>query len=211
MGLFEKKKKACPVCGGELKFLSSLSVADGEICESCEKMIRGKFDIEEYWEKRIGRDGFRREDYKLKRTDSLQEMTVEDIRDMVTTMKAEQAEIMENIGSEYANVARAGNCFTIAPKALEVGLKRAKAYKDKYVATSEIISGEFSKGDTVTVTTDGQNLSTQILDVIECSNSSTFETMLAANSHEHTVNAGTSAWILLDLSEGVKEGSLIQK
>lgn len=79
------------------------------------------------------------------------------------------------------------------------------------VADGEIISGEFSKGDTVPVTTDGQNLSTQILDVIECSNSSTFETMLAANSHEHTVNAGTSAWILLDLSEGVKEGRLTQK
>ncbi|ERT57236.1 hypothetical protein HMPREF1253_1011 [Peptoniphilus sp. BV3C26] len=90
-------------------------------------------------------------------------------------------------------------------------MKRAKALKNRLVATSQIITGEFEKGDTVTVTTKGKNVTTTILDVIECSSSSTFETMLEANMGKHKVQAGTSAWILLDLTEDVDKGTLIQK
>ena len=212
MGLFDKKeKKKCPICGGELKFFDSLTVADGEICADCEKKIRGKFDIEEYWKQKWGTTGYERDDYKLQRDDPLQGMSVAAIKDMIDTMKAQQAEILEELGSTYANIAKVGNCFTIAPKPLDVGMKRAKELKNKYVATSEIISGEFSRGDEVTVTTDGEDVTTRILDVIVCSNSSSFETELGANMGKHKAGAGTSAWILLDMVDGVKEGSLVQK
>ncbi|WP_071026305.1 DUF4428 domain-containing protein [Peptoniphilus raoultii] len=201
MGLFGKKK-LCPICGNEMKFLSGLQVEDGQICSDCEKMLRGKFNITE---------GFDRADYVIKNSDPLKVMTVAEIEEMIRSMKEEQAQIIENVGSDYANVAKADKCFSIAPKALDVGLKRAKAYKNRIVATSEIIAGEFAKDDTVTITTNGNDVTTTILDVIECSSSSTFETMLAANTGKHKVEAGTSAWIILDLTERVSEGSLIQK
>lgn len=207
MKLFGKKeKKLCPICGNELKLFSSLTVEDGQICSDCEKMLRGKFNITEYWKERWGTDGYDREDY-----DPLKGMTVAEIEEMIKSMKEEQAQIIEDVGNDYANVAKADNCFSIAPKVTQVGLKRAKAYKNKIVATSQIITGEFAKDDTVTVTTNGENITTTILDVIECSNSSTFETMLQANMGKHKAEAGTSAWILLDLTEDVYEGSLIQK
>lgn len=212
MGLFGKKeKKRCPICGNELKLLSSLNVEDGDICSDCEKLVRGKFNITEYWKKRWGTDGFDRADYVLKNNDPLKVMTVDEIKEMIQSMKEEQAQIIEEVGSDYANVAKADKCFSIKPKATQVGLKRAKALKNRFVATSQIISGEFAKDDTVTVTTSGNNVTTTILDVIECSNSSTFETMLASNLRKHKAEAGTSAWIILDLTEGVSEGSLIQK
>ena len=67
MGLFVKKrKKLCPICGNELKLLSSLAVDDGEICSDCEKMLRGQFNITEYWKQRWGTKGFDRADYVLK-------------------------------------------------------------------------------------------------------------------------------------------------
>lgn len=210
MGLFGKKeKKLCPICGKELKLFDGLAVADGEICGSCEKMIRGKFNIEEYWQKK--RSASNDEEYVLKTDDPLEEMCVKDIQEMIASMKEEQKEILENVGSDYANIAKVDDCFTIAPGALQVGLKRAKEYKNKYVATAQIIRGEFSKGDTVTVTTNGTDVTTHVLDVYACSNSSTFSTELAANMGKHKASAGTSAWILLDLTEGVSEGSLIQK
>lgn len=120
-------------------------------------------------------------------------MTIAEIEDMMHSMKEEQEKIIEEVGSNYANVAKVDNSFSIAPKALDVGLKRAKAFKNKIVATSEIITGEFAKDDTVTVTTDGEDITTTILDVIECSNVSTFETMLASNLRKHNAEAGTSA------------------
>lgn len=52
MGLFEKKKKdaeRCPICGKEISFFSGLVIADGRICDDCEKMVRGQFNIEEYY------------------------------------------------------------------------------------------------------------------------------------------------------------------
>lgn len=212
MGLFGKKeKKTCPICGNELKLLSCLTVDDGSICSDCEKMVRGKFNISEYWKQRWGTDGFDRADYVLKNKDPLKAMTVAEVKEMIQSMKEEQAQIIEDVGSEYANVAKADRCFSIAPKATKVGLKRAKAFKNRFVATSQIITGEFAKDDTVTVTTNGENVTTTILDVIECSNSSTFETMLEANMGKHKAEAGTSAWIILDMTEGVRTGSLIQK
>ena len=163
MKLFGKKeKKLCPICGNELKLFSSLTVEDGQICSDCEKMLRGKFNITEYWKERWGTDGYDRADY-----DPLKGMTVAEIEEMIKSMKEEQAQIIEDVGNDYANVAKADNCFSIAPKATQVGLKRAKAYKNKIVATSQIITGEFAKDDTVTVTTNGENITTSILDVIE--------------------------------------------
>lgn len=205
MKLFGKKeKKLCPICGNELKLFSSLLVDDGEICSDCEKMIRGQFNITEYWKQRWGTYGY-------ENVDPLKVMTVDEIKKMINSMKKEQAQIIENVGFNYANIAKADKCFSIAPKALDVGLKRAKAYKNRFVATSQIISGEFAKGDTVTVTTNGKDITTTILDVFECSNSSTFETTLAANMGKHKAEAGTSAWIILDLTGDVSQGSLIQK
>ena len=175
-------------------------------------MIRGKFNITEYWKKRWAADGFDRADYVIKNSDPLKVMTVAEIKELIMSMKEEQAEIIENVGSDYANVAKADKCFSIAPKAVDVGLKRAKAYKNRMVATSSIITGEFAKDDTVTVTTNGNDIKATILDVIECSSYSTFETMLSAHlGSKHKAGAGTSAWIILDITEGVSEGSLIQK
>ncbi len=194
-----------------MKLLSSLAVDDGEIFSDCEKMLRGQFNITEYWKQRWGTKGFDRADYVLKTIDPLKVMTVAEIEEMIRSMKEDQAQIIENVGSDYANVAKDDKCFSIAPKATEVGLKRAKAYKNRIVATSQIITGEFGKDDMVTVTTNSKNITTTILDIIECSNSSTFETMLASNIRKHKVEAGTSAWIILNLTEDVSEGSLIQK
>ena len=212
MGLFKKKEKQlCPICGNELKLLHSLSVADGQICESCEKRIRGQFEIEEYWKKRFGATGASWEDYKLKQYDPLQEMAIAEIRELVASMDEDQAAILRDYGSDYANIAKAGKCFTIAPKAVDVGLKRAKALKNRLVVTAEIVSGEFCRGDGVSVLAGEREFRTSLLDVIECSGSSTFETELHANMGKHKASAGSSAWLFLDIQELIPENSLIRK
>lgn len=118
---------------------------------------------------------------------------------------------MEEIGGDYAAIAKVEKTFGIAPKATDVGLKRAKALKNRIVATSYIMSGEFSRGDAVTVSFDGADMTTTILDVIECSSSSTFETALNATFGKHKAKEGVSAWIILDVMGGVGKGALIKK
>ena len=141
MGLFEKKKKdaeRCPICGKEISFFSGLVIADGRICDDCEKMVRGQFNIEEY---------YGRENWKISTSDPLKAMTVEELKDMINEKKAEQTQVVEEIGGDYAAIAKVEKTFGIAPKATDVGLKRAKALKNRIVATSYIMSGEFSRGD----------------------------------------------------------------
>ena len=205
MGLFEKKKKdaeRCPICGKEISFFSGLVIVDGTICDDCEKMVRGQFNIEEY---------YGRENWKISTSDPLKAMTVEELKDMINEKKAEQTQVVEEIGGDYAAIAKVEKTFGIAPKAMDVGLKRAKALKNRIVATSYIMSGEFSRGDAVTVSFDGADMTTTILDVIECSSSSTFETVLDANFGKHKAKEGVSAWIILDVMGGVGKGALIKK
>ena len=208
MGLFGKKKKEaeqCPMCGKKISFFSGLAILDGTICDDCEEMVRGQFDIEEYCE------GYRREDWKQTTSDPLKAMTVEEIKEMINEKKAEQTQVVEEIGDDYAAIAKVEKTFSIAPKVTDVGLKRAKALKNKIVATSYIMSGEFSRGDEVTVSLDGASITTTILDVIECSSASTFKTALNANFGKHKAKEGVSAWIILDVMGGVDEGTLIKK
>ena len=141
MGLFGKKKKEaeqCPICGKKISFFSGLAILDGTICDDCEKMVRAQFDIEEYW-KNYGCCEWNRTT-----SNPLKAMTVEEIKEMINEKKAEQTQVVEEIGGDYAAIAKVEKTFSIAPKAMDVGLKRAKALKNKIVATSYIMSGEFS-------------------------------------------------------------------
>ena len=98
MGLFEKKKKdaeRCPICGKEISFFSGLVIADGRICDDCEKMVRGQFNIEEY---------YGRENWKISTSDPLKAMTVEELKDMINEKKAEQTQVVEEIGGDYAAI-----------------------------------------------------------------------------------------------------------
>ena len=43
MGLFGKK--SCPICGGKTGFITYRLAGDEKICQSCEKMLRGRYNF----------------------------------------------------------------------------------------------------------------------------------------------------------------------
>lgn len=136
MGLFEKKKKdaeRCPICGKEISFFSGLVIADGRICDDCEKMVRGQFNIEEY---------YGRENWKISTSDPLKAMTVEELKDMINEKKAEQTQVVEEIGGDYAAIAKVEKTFGIAPKVTIQGLNSATTTVEEALA-----AGSFSTGN----------------------------------------------------------------
>ncbi len=211
MALFGKKKEKdpekglCPICGKEKSFLKSVALADGTICSDCEAMLRGKYDIERWWHIRF--DGTA----KQKSHDPLLDLTVADVQAIIAEAKQDQAETVSSLGGEFSALMKAEDVFSIAPKAMDVGAKRAKAYKNKLVIRGMIQSGEFSKEDSVVILHGDTRQETTVLDLIPCGGAVDFDTELKANMHKKTAGANTNAWLILDMEQGISRGDVIAK
>jgi len=193
MALFGKKdreKETCPICGKEMKFFSSEPVKDGTICGDCAKMLRGVYDVEHWMELRSDGSAWR------KQHDTLRDVTVAELRSCIAEARQQQAETVGALGQDYASLFRVEEVFTIAPKPLEVGLKRSKELRDKTVAKGLVLSGSFKKGDPVEVLHDGQKSETSLLAVYQCTGTSDFQTELGANMCR-SAEADGHAWLIL--------------
>lgn len=112
-------------------------------------------------------------------------------------------------GSQYS----VSTTFTIAPKPLDVGVKRSKELQNKIVCTGSVKGGEFRKGDLVVIVgADGVvRAQTTLLDVIRDDNANDFNTLLSANMGKKEAGLGVDAYFIVDLSDGVNAGDLIAK
>ncbi|MBP5353798.1 MAG: hypothetical protein J6Y67_01515 [Lachnospiraceae bacterium] len=110
----------------------------------------------------------------------------------------------------FANMFKIDEAFQIAPKATEVGIKRAKLYKDRIVVRGPVTAGSFSQNDAVVLFVNGSPMLVPILDVMKCGDLD-FASELAANMHKHTIEAGMTAWIILDLTSLPVVGTTIGK
>ena len=112
-------------------------------------------------------------------------------------------------GSQYG----VSTTFVIAPKPLDVGVKRSKELQNKLVATGTVKGGEFRKGDLVVIVgRDGVvKAQTKLLDIIKDDNVNDFNTLLSANMGKKEAGLGVDAYFFLDMSEGVDSGDLIAK
>ncbi|MBQ2081397.1 MAG: hypothetical protein II461_06510 [Treponema sp.] len=110
----------------------------------------------------------------------------------------------------YPNVFAVEKVFSIAPKPLDVGLKRSKQLKDRSVVYGSVTSGAFTKGDNVIATIDGKEMQIPILDIIP-EGGSDFATELGSNLHKKSVDAGKYGWMILDVTSLPAENSKIGK
>ena len=213
MGLFGKKKtETCPICGNEMDagiFGDSIAVDDGTICGDCERILRGEYDIEHYYVRRFFDDP--RQPWREKTFDPLTAMTVDEIREMIDELKEAQAATVAEYGGEYSALLTVESVTRIAPKALDVGLKRAKELKNKLVVRGLVQLGSFAKGDSVLVVSGEGTAETRLLDVIPCGTGSEFDTELRANIHKTEAPVNTNAWLILGLEDGCEEQDLVAK
>ena len=112
-------------------------------------------------------------------------------------------------GSQYS----ISTTFVIAPKPLEVGVKRAKELQNKIVATGNVKGGEFRKGDLVVIVgADGVvKAQTTLLDVFNDDGANDFNTILSANMGKKEAGLGVDAYFILDMSDGVSASDKVAK
>ena len=207
MGLFGKKApKLCPLCGNEMTFFKSTSLADGStICDDCAARVRDKFQIvsEQHYDFWSGR---RRPDTV---EDLLGSATLDEIRALLAVQAEQQAQTEAALGGAYGTALLVGSVMTIAPKATEVGLKRAKLMKNKPVVGGLVQSGSFQSGDAVTIVRGDVKRDATVIEALKNSGID-FATELAAHLSRKGVCAGEQAWLILD-DPDVAVGDIIAK
>lgn len=202
MGLFGKKKekKRCDLCGSEMGLFSTHHLADGAICDACEKKLRGQF----LQETNFSQSGM------MQQEDPLERLDLEQARALIAKQEQEAAAALSELGGSYQNLFKADDAFSISPKPLEVGMKRAKLLKDRAVLRGMVLAGAFNQGDAVQLKRGESMTATTILELIPITTTSEFDTELGANSHKKTVAAGNGAWLILDVSGAdARNGDLV--
>ena len=188
MGLFskkEKEKKYCPICGKETSFFKSTLLSDGNyICDDCVNRVSDRFG------------------------GSIASATLEEVKAVAAELDAEVKEALDKVGGDYEAVFIVGDVWQIAPKPLEVGLKRSKELQNKTVVSGTVQSGGFINGDEVILKHGGADIKTTVIQSFK-NTGIEFETELAANTQKKGVVAGDQAWLILDVEGGVDHGDVV--
>ena len=214
MGLFgkkkEKEKKVCPICGGELKFFSSRVLADGEtICENCENKVRNNYGL--YYKQRFfavdrNGDGIIDND---KLDDAIRHATLAEVKEIIAMNEEADKAATEEYG-DFANMFTVEDSFTIAPKATDVGIKRAKLFKNKVVVQGRAAKGGFNTDDQARLLVGGSETPVKVLHAYKNTGES-LDLEMRANLQKKGVQNGEAGWLVLDTETPVPAGSIVVK
>ncbi|MBR2783745.1 MAG: DUF4428 domain-containing protein [Firmicutes bacterium] len=216
MGLFGKKKdkekeqKTCPICGGEIKFFSSRVLADGEtICQNCENKVRNNYGL--YYRRRklanpLDQD-FTIDNYAL--DDAIRHATLAEVKEIIAAQEEADAAAVAEYG-DFANMFTVEDCWTIAPKAVDVGLKRAKLFKNRIVVQGRAAKGSFATGDKVLIMNGSLKTDAEVLQAYK-NTGEDFDTELKANLQRKGCGSGEAGWLILDQEQLLPAGAVVVK
>ena len=182
MGLFGKK--VCPICGGKTGFITYRLAGDEKICQSCEKMLRGRFDIVKQGA------AFR---------DTLNDLDLYRAKQMIDGMKAVQREDIARFGNTYTGVMSVLETFSVPTVGLDEGGSEIAALGGRPIALGFCEYGSFKQGDRVHILGKDCEKETVILKLIPCTGAYPFEEELIAGAHKIECAENTNAWLVLDL------------
>ena len=184
MGLFSKK--SCPICGGKTGFITYRLAGDEKICQSCEKMLRGRFNLV--------RQGaaFR---------DTLNDLDLCRAKQMTEEMKAVQREDLARFGNTYTGVMAVLETFSVPTVGLDEGGPEITALSGRPVALGFCEKGSFKQGDSVRIIGKDCKKETVILKLIPCTGAYPFEEELIAGVHKTDCTENTNAWLVLDVEK----------
>ena len=185
MGLFGKK--VCPICGGKTGLITYRLAGNEKICQSCEKLLRGRYNLE--------RQGaaFR---------DALNDLDLCRAKQMISEIKADQREDISRLGNTYTGVISVLDTFTVPTVGLDEGGPEITALGGRPVALGFCEFGSFRQGERVRILGKEREKETAILKLIPCTGAYPFEEELIAGVHKTECTENVNAWLVLDADNG---------
>ena len=186
MGLFSKK--VCPICGCKTGFITYRLAGNEKICQSCEKMLRGRYNLI--------RQG-------AAFHDTLNELGFQQAKKIIDEMKAVRREDISRFGNKYIGVISVLETFSVPAVGLEDGGVEITALGGRPVALGFCEYGSFKQGDRILILGKDCEKETRILKLIPCTGAYPFEEELIAGVHKTECLENTNAWLVLDLENGI--------
>ena len=185
MGLFGKK--ICAICGGKTGIITFRLAEDEKICTSCEKLLRGRFDLV-----RQG-TAFR---------DTLNELELFNAKQIIDEMKALQQEDITRFASSCSGIISVLETFSVPTVGLNEGGAEIKALGGRIVALGFCEYGSFKQGDRIKVLGKGREKEATIIKLIPCTGAYPFEEELITGAHKTECAENTNAWLILNFENG---------
>ena len=141
MGLFSKKEKAkCPICGAEMGFFSSTSINDGKVCDACLEAYGAAYDK------------------------ASSQLTIAELQAAKAVKDREAAEAEAKYG-KFSGFMKIDAYECLDLKMTEVGIKKAKEFKDKMCLRGLVESGTFTDHSVVDAYHNGEKVEIKLLDI----------------------------------------------
>ena len=151
-------------------------------------------------------DGFIDND---KLDDAIRHATLDEVKEIIAMNEAADEAATEEYG-DFANMFTVEDSFSIAPKATEVGLKRAKLFKNKVVVQGRASKGGFNTDDQVRLLSGNSETPTRVLHAYK-NTGQDLDQEMRANMQKKGVQNGEAGWLILDVEGILAPGCIVVK
>ena len=205
------KGTPCPICGGEMRFLTSTQLEDGKICDNCVGKIKSETDIQLYWLQR-GMDPNDPEKWDRSDEDPIGALRVAEAEAILRPIEDRNKAVIGAFSKAYGSLFRVSEVFPLIDlTGKAVGAKREKRFQNAFVVRGYVLTGEFAEDDVVDAIHMGKIQNPTVVEPVPFDPDLPFETVIGAHLYKGPVTAGKAAWLILDEDGGLTPGDVIGK
>ena len=200
--------KKCDLCGKRVGFLhtgfwsiNAKHLSDGVICERCYKKFVTLVKFRTKW---IPRKLSKELPYSSLTSKNWQSLSVQDAMTILEAPQKLGQEELVTLGPNYTSIFRMKDAVFIEPTALQTGVVRAEALKNKIVLFGFVQVGTFKKGDSVLILDDGERREATILEAYVFDPEvpeNDLDVLLKAHMGKQRLEQWQQGWLILDNEE----------
>ena len=138
-------------------------------------------------------------------------MSVQEARELIELKQQVNRGELDKYGADASALLYVQEAFFVDPKATDVGVARAKHYRNGTVVYGSVEEGVFAKGDAVRIDRKGELLEAKILEAFVEEDDCTFEMCVRANMGKQRLSEDQNGWILLDIRDEILPGNKLIK
>lgn len=205
----------CDICGKKLSVfatgfwsINTKHVEGGNFCKACDEKLHTLIRDKKRWMTKAMQKDSPLAAYTM---GNWRSMPLEQAKLLLDLKAQADRGVLDKYGENTSALMVVQEAFCVDPKATDVGVARAKKYRNGTVVYGRVEEGVFAKGDAVSIDNAGDLLDAKVLEAFVDDGENTFEIHVRANMGKQRLAEDQTGWMLLDLEWGVYPGGRVVK